>query len=239
MPPTSGATTWCSMKIGILQTGLVPETLVAEHGEYPQVFMDFLAGHGFDFETYSVVRGEFPNGPEAADGWLITGSRHGAYEGHDWIAPLEDLVRGAFAAGKPVVGICFGHQIIAQAMGGLVEKYAGGWAVGPQGYDLDGTSVTLNAWHQDQVITPPKGAQTVGHNAFCSHAALLYPGKAYSVQPHPEFSDAYTKALIETRGPGIVPQEILDKAATKIGTPLSQKALADQFALFFKEGKIA
>lgn len=227
------------MKIGILQTGLVPENLSEEHGEYPQVFMNFLAGNGFDFETYSVVRGEFPSGPEAADGWLITGSRHGAYEDHAWIAPLEDLVRGAFAAGKPVVGICFGHQIIAQALGGTVEKFQGGWAVGPQVYDLNGAQVTLNAWHQDQVTSPPKGAITVGSNDFCAHAALLYPGQAYSVQPHPEFSDAYTKGLIETRGPGIVPQNILDDADAKIGTPLSQKALADQFALFFREGRIA
>lgn len=227
------------MKIGILQTGLVPENLVEEHGEYPEVFMKFLTGYGFEFDSYSVVRGEFPSGPEAADGWLITGSRHGVYEDHPWIAPLEDLIRRAVAAGKPIVGICFGHQIIAQALGGRVEKYDGGWAIGPQDYDLNGQNITLNAWHQDQVITPPDGAKTVGSNAFCTHAALLYPGKAYSVQPHPEFSDAYTQDLIDTRGPGIVPQDILDQAAAKLGTPLSAQKLADQFALFFREGRIA
>ncbi|MGH1416579.1 MAG: type 1 glutamine amidotransferase [Pelagimonas sp.] len=227
------------LKIGILQTGLVPEDLVAEFGEYPEVFMSFLSGYGFDFDRYCVVRGEFPSGPEAADGWLITGSRHGVYEDHAWIPPLEQLVRGAFGADRPVVGICFGHQIIAQALGGTVEKYADGWAIGPQSYDINGQDITLNAWHQDQVITPPKGAQTVGGNDFCTHAALLYPGQAYSVQPHPEFSDAYTQALIDTRGPGLVPQNILKDAAAQLGVPLSSKVLADQFARFFRERRLA
>lgn len=227
------------MKIGILQTGLVPEDLVSAFGEYPQVFQDLLAEHGFDFDSYSVVRGEFPSGPEAADGWLITGSRHGVYEDHAWIPPLEELIRGAVAADRPVVGVCFGHQIIAQALGGHVEKFKGGWAIGPQDYELNGETVTVNAWHQDQVITPPEGAETVGSNAFCQHAALLYPGKAYSVQPHPEFSDAYTQALIDTRGPGLVPQDILDGAAKRLGAPLSQAKLAAQFALFFREGRIS
>ncbi|MBO9465037.1 type 1 glutamine amidotransferase [Tropicibacter sp. R15_0] len=227
------------MKIGILQTGLVPEDLVSAFGEYPQVFQDLLAEHGFDFDSYSVVRGEFPSGPEAADGWLITGSRHGVYEDHDWIPPLEELIRSAVAADRPVVGVCFGHQIIAQALGGHVEKFKGGWAIGPQDYELNGETVTVNAWHQDQVITPPEGAETVGSNAFCQHAALLYPGKAYSVQPHPEFSDAYTQALIDTRGPGLVPQDILDGAAKRLGAPLSQAKLAAQFALFFREGRIS
>ena len=67
----------------------------------------------------------FPEGIHDADGWLITGSRHGAYEDHPWIPPLEEFIRDAYAAQVPLVGICFGHQIIAQAMGGKVEKYQG------------------------------------------------------------------------------------------------------------------
>ena len=148
----------------------------------------------------------------AADGWLITGSRHGAYEDHAFIPVLEARIRDAFAAGVPVVGICFGHQIMAQALGGRVEKHTGGWVVGRRTYSFDTGPQTLNAWHQDQVVTPPDRALTVAHNSFCAHAALLYPGhRGFSVQAHPEFADAVVQGLIDHRGPGVVPEPLLQR----------------------------
>ncbi|WP_417719697.1 type 1 glutamine amidotransferase [Salipiger sp.] len=227
------------MKIGILQTGLVPEGMAETVGEYPDMFARLLDGRGFTFETYPVVKGAFPEGPEAADGWLITGSRHGVYEDHDWLPPLEELVRAIYAAGKPLVGVCFGHQVIAQALGGRVEKFAGGWKVGPTPYRFADGVRTINAWHQDQVVEAPQGAEVVAESEGCRYAALHYPGHAYTVQPHPEFDDTFTRALIETRGPGVVPQGQLDEASGKLGTPLDSAALADQFARFFRERTIA
>ncbi len=114
------------MRIGILQTGLAPENLSPAMGDYPDMFARLLDGQGFTFQTWRVVEGEFPADVHAADGWLITGSRHGVYEDHPWIAPLEQFIRDAYAAHVPLVGICFGHQIVAQAMGGRVERFAGG-----------------------------------------------------------------------------------------------------------------
>src|SRR5690606_24036163 len=122
--------------IGILQTGHAAEPIRAEQGDYDEMFRRLLGGHGFTFSTWNVVDGEFPEGPEAAEGWLITGSRHGAYEEHDWLPPLEDLIRAIREAKRPLVGICFGHQIVAQALGGRVEKFDGGWSVGPQHYTI-------------------------------------------------------------------------------------------------------
>ncbi len=129
------------MLIGILQTGLVPDVLHSEMGDYPDMFMRILDGNGFTFRTYRVVEGEFPASVTECDGWLITGSRHGAYEDLPWIPVLEQFIRDSFAAHVPMVGVCFGHQIIAQAMGGKVEKFAGGWAVGAQDYDFEGEKV--------------------------------------------------------------------------------------------------
>ena len=222
------------MKIGILQTGQAPEPLRSQTGDYPALFEYLLAGHGFRFVTWHVEAMEFPRSPADADGWLITGSRHGVYEDHAFIAPLEAFIRDALAEKKPVVGICFGHQIMAQALGGQVEKYAGGWAVGAQDYVFDGRCVTLNAWHQDQVIDPPKGARTIAHNAFCAHAALAYGQCGLSVQAHPEFGDSFIEGLIETRGRGVVPEALLRTAGERKGTARSAPEIAQLIADHFK-----
>ncbi|APZ51726.1 type 1 glutamine amidotransferase [Salipiger abyssi] len=227
------------MKIGILQTGLVPEILAQETGQYPAMFERLLGGQGFDFQTWSVVEGELPPGPDAADGWLITGSRHGAYEDHPWIAPLESLIRAIYDSGRPLVGVCFGHQIIAQALGGKVEKFDGGWTVGPTLYRYPDGVKLVQAWHQDQVTELPPGAEVVASAERCKYAALLYPGHAYTVQPHPEFDAAFVQGLIDHRGPGVVPQEQLDAAAEKLPLQLDSPDLGAQFARFFKEGRIA
>ena len=115
------------MKIGILQTGHSPDDFRKELGDYGEMFTKLLDGHGLEFQIWSVVDGILPEGVGEADGWLITGSKHGAYEDHDWIPPLEDFIRDTYADGRPMIGVCFGHKILAQALGGTVEKFTGGW----------------------------------------------------------------------------------------------------------------
>jgi GMP synthase (glutamine-hydrolysing) len=227
------------MKIGILQTGLAPDELKESFGEYPGFFERLLAGNGFTFESWPVVNNVFPNSAEDADGWLITGSRHGAYEDHVWIPPLEQLIRDIMSANRPLIGVCFGHQIIAQAMGGTVEKFKGGWAVGQQTYTFENEDMTINAWHQDQVVKRPEGALRVATNAFCENAALLYPGKAYTVQPHPEYGDDFIQGLIDTRGKGVVPDDLMQSAQARMGTPLNNATMARQFTTFFREGRLS
>ena len=223
------------MKIGILQTGLAPEMLAAEFGEYPDMFERLLAHKGFTFQTFRVVAGQFPAAARTCDGWLITGSRHGAYEDHAWIPPLEQFIRDAFAAHVPVVGVCFGHQIVAQAMGGKVEKFAKVWAVGAQDYDFAGQTLRLNAWHQDQVVIPPKGAKVIASSDFCANAALLYDTHAFTVQGHPEYGSDFINGLMLTRGKGVVPDALLAKAAEKLDLPTDSGKMADQIAAFFKQ----
>ena len=222
------------MLIGILQTGHVHDSLVGDHGNYPAMFERLLAGHGFEFATWRVVDMEFPSDVHDADAWLITGSRHGTYEDHPFIAPLEDFIRAAHIAKVPMVGICFGHQIIAQALGGRVEKHEKGWAVGATEYDFEGKPIRMNAWHQDQVVEVPPGAKVIGSNEFCENAALLYGDTIYTVQAHPEIRDDYMDGLIEARGRGIVPDPVLDASRERLGTSLDDKAVADQIAEFFK-----
>lgn len=222
------------MQIGILQTGMAPDALAPTMGEYPEMFAKLLAGNGFTFRTYAVVKGEFPAAATECDGWLITGSRHGVYEDHPWIPPLEQLIRDAFSAHVPVVGICFGHQIVAQAMGGKVEKFARGWAVGPTAYDFGGQTMTLNAWHQDQVVKAPQGAKVIAANAFCANAALLYDDRALTIQAHPEYGSDFIEGLIEHRGKGVVPDALLADAKDRLTMPLQDQTMAAQIAAFFK-----
>ena len=227
------------MHIGILQTGHVADDLIPENGDYPEIFERFLDGHGLSFTTYAVVDGQFPPGPEAADGWLITGSKHGAYEEHAWIPPLEELIRAIHAADRPMIGVCFGHQIIAQALGGKVEKFAGGWAVGRQEYPLAGTTMALNAWHQDQVTQRPTGAEVVSGNDFCENAALLYGDRIFTIQPHPEIDQTYLKGLLQVRAPGVVPQDRIVQATEALQAPTNSRELADLFVRFYRERRIA
>ena len=224
------------MKIGILQTGHAPDELRPTVGDVNNLFERLLDNQGFTFETFPVVDGDFPDGPEACDGWLITGSKHGAYEDLPWIAPLETLIRDVYRLGRPLVGICFGHQIIAQALGGKVEQFAGGWAVGRQTYDWNGTEIALNAWHQDQVIQLPTDATPVASNAHCQNAALVYGNRAFTVQAHPEFDSTFIQGLIDARA-GTVPPDLIETAKSNLGAEVSNDHLAAQIGAFFKEAR--
>ncbi|GAW33354.1 GMP synthase [Roseovarius sp. A-2] len=224
------------MKIGILQTGHAPDIVLPELGDYDTMMARMLDGQGFDFVTYSVVDEEFPDGPQDADGWLITGSKHGAYEDHAWIPPLEDLIRAIHAANLPMVGICFGHQIIAQALGGTVVKHPNGWRVGATEYDIEGTPLTLNAWHQDQVIEAPEEAELVGRAEGCDIAALRYGDHIFTVQPHPEFNATMMDRLIEHRAIGVVPDPLRDHARGRLAMPTDNSTMATRIADVFRKG---
>jgi GMP synthase-like glutamine amidotransferase len=227
------------MLIGILQTGQAPDALKPEAGDYPDMFERLLGGYGFTFRTWHVEAMQFPDGPQDADGWLITGSRHGAYEDHPFIKPLEALIRDIYAARVPLVGVCFGHQIIAQALGGKVERYAGGWTVGPTDYDFGGETVTLNAWHRDQVTVAPPSAKVVATSDFCANAALVYDDRAFTVQAHPEFRTEFVEGLMRTRGPGLVPDDLMATARARAADPIDDLTMAGRIAAFFKAPRAA
>lgn len=237
------------MKIGVLQAGPVADELVEAHGEYDRVFRTFLrrADPSMDTIGWAVFDGDFPGAPDDADGWIISGSKHGVYEDHAWIPPLKDFVRDVVAARRPLIGVCFGHQIMAEALGGRVEKFSGGWGIGPHEYiAANGANrppgapdrLSLHAVHQDQVIIVPPDAEVLYASSFCANAALAYgdPNAPYalSIQPHPEFDDAFTRRLIECRRGAAFPEDASDAALSEIGEPTDSDWVARWFTNFLK-----
>lgn len=220
------------MKIGILMTGHAADAIHETHGDYDAMFARLLDGHGLEFVSYDVEGGQLPDSPEECDGWLITGSKHGVYEDHPWIKPLEEFIRAVHAAGRPLIGVCFGHQIVAQALGGKVVKYPGGWSVGRKEYRIDGQKLALNAWHQDQVVGVPDGARVIGSSDFCANAALIYGDTILTIQPHPEFAAPILADLIRLRGRGVVPDDLLANAEARLDTPTDADRFADRMAEF-------
>lgn len=221
------------MLIGILQCGHFPEELQGETGDYGEIYTNFLDGYGFDFQVFPVCDGVFPDAATDCDGWLISGSKHGAYEDHDWIARLESLIREIRDAGRPLVGVCFGHQIIAQALGGTVEKFAGGWSVGHTTYQFDDGEQALNAWHQDQISQLPPGAQVLASSDRCAYAALAYGERIYSIQPHPEFNRREVAGLLRVRG-DTLDAAIRTQAEAGLDKPDANKTQADRIAAFYQ-----
>lgn len=192
------------MKIGIIECGPVPAPLQDRYVSYPAMFAAQLRPllPGANFTTISVVSGEALPAPDACDAWLIPGSRHGVYDDLPWIEPLKHFIREAARLKRPMAGVCFGHQIIAEALGGRVEKAAQGFRIGLEQYSTTlggdtGQSVTMPAFHQDQIIVPPPDAEVVATSAACAYAALRYrDAPVLSVQFHPEFSRDYLADLI-------------------------------------------
>jgi GMP synthase-like glutamine amidotransferase len=233
------------MKIGILEAGLLREEMASRFDPYPAMFADFLglAHADFEYETVSSIRGETPSSVHDCDGWLITGSRHGVYDRLDWMEPLQEFVRALAVAEVPLIGVCFGHQIIAAALGGEVVKSDKGWGVGLHRYRIDRRHSWMSgaereagiyAFHQDQVVSLPENAEVFLSSDFCPYAGLSYGSSIISVQAHPEFETDYEIALLEAYGGSVVPPEVAAAALADMqGREADRGLLADWFTRFF------
>jgi GMP synthase-like glutamine amidotransferase len=204
------------------------------------MFMRLLGAGAHDWRVYAVDEGHLPAAPEDCDAYIVTGSAAGVYDDDPWIASLLDFLRDARGRAK-LVGICFGHQAMAQAFGGKVIKSPKGWGIGAHDYRIvgrqawmDGSdSLRLPASHQDQVVEVPPGAEITVASDFTPIAGLVWRDHpAISFQPHPEFEPAYATALIEARRGKVYPDAEADRAVASYAAADDRARVAGWIARF-------
>lgn len=233
------------MKLTIVETGLPPESLRGEWPDYPEMFEKLLSPHlpGWEFATLSVAKGEAFTDPADLDAILITGAAAGVYDEEPWMDPLMDFIRWTAASQTPQVGICFGHQALAQALGAQVRKSDKGWGIGRHVYDIaarpawmdgyDEPTFALGVSHQDQVETLPPGAEQVAGSTFCPFAALNYPAApAISFQGHPEYSPEFSCALYGIRKGTRIATELVEAAEDSFAASIDNDLVARWIASF-------
>jgi GMP synthase-like glutamine amidotransferase len=233
------------MRLTIIQTGDVPEPLRDNFGPYPVMFERMFegTGNGFSYEVVRVDDNSLLPDPSRIEGIVITGSPAGVYEDHAWLPPLREFIRRAYSAKTPMLGVCFGHQIMADALGGDVRKSDKGWGLGRHVYRVASRpdfmaeapeTLAIACSHQDQVIVPPPEAEVILASDFTPNAGLFYKsGKALSFQPHPEFLDDYALALVELRR-GRAPDSIVDQGVASFAQSSDSAQMADYIGRFFR-----
>jgi len=198
------------MKLGILKTDAVRPEWASNFGEYPDMFTALLGrvDSSLEFVTYDVEEGEYPGDVDEVDAYLITGSKSSVYDDKPWIATLMDFVRTLNARKKKVVGICFGHQIVAHALGGKTAKSSKGWGVGrhthrfdviPAWHDGGESDFDILVSHQDQIVENANGATVLASSDFCENAVVQLEDHILTFQGHPEFVSGYSREIMELR----------------------------------------
>lgn len=190
-----------------------PGDLARDHGRY-DAMVRALLGPAHDYRTIRVFEGVLPADPGAHDAYVVTGSSAGVHDGLPWVETLAGFLRAAKGRAA-ILGICFGHQVMAHAFGGRVAKAPQGWGLGMHRYALcnrpdwmgAAESVVVMASHQDQVVESPPGATVIGTSGFTPNAMIDHGDGAVSFQCHPEFTDWFARDLIATHdAPDIGPE---------------------------------
>lgn len=234
------------MKLTIIETGQAPDAIRDQFPDYPDMFRQMFdaVDAGIECETVSIVRGAALPDPERLEAVIYTGSPAGVYEDHPWIPPLMQFIRASAEARLPQVGICFGHQAMAEALGGKVEKSDKGWGVGRHRYDILSApgwvgaappEMAVAVSHQDQVILKPAAADIVARSGFTEYAGLSYRGfPALSFQCHPEFEPDFAAALYSARRGKTLAEDEAEAAVASLQGACDRRFLASWIASFLK-----
>jgi GMP synthase-like glutamine amidotransferase len=230
------------LRIGLLMVGHVDPKSQHIAGDYPDLFGSLLTPLGIELVRYDLDEGRFPNSVDECDGWLCSPSRLSTYDPIDWLKDAESLLRTIVTREKPYVGICFGHQLLAQALGGVVERSPYGWGVGVRDYEVvasrpwmdpSQTSISLIGSHQDQVVTLPTGAELLFRSDYCPNGGFAIGERAWTLQVHPEFVAPLADHLLAGRIELIGADRVAAARAT-LDRKLDRGLIAAWIARFFR-----
>lgn len=232
------------MKIGILVAQPVFKDLETRYGSFAERFTNLLKGADSRarIQIFRILEDEWPAGPADCDAFLITGSFHGVYDPEPWIPRLAEFIRRCEQDKVKLAGICFGHQIIAHALGGCAHKSRKGWGVGNQTFHIERAfpwmrpgrkKVSLLYFHQDQVVALPPGSVNIGGDEFCPYRMFVVNDHILAIQGHPEFDAAFERALLDLKKGGI-PPEVYKAAMASLNKKDDSSTIARWTINFFK-----
>ncbi len=233
------------MKIGILETDQLDQKLRQSFGSYGEQFSKLFhqIDPTLDIEYFDMIEQKYPDKIDQCDAYLITGSKFSAYQTIDWIARLQNYILELNDLKKPLIGICFGHQLIAHTLGGLTEKSSKGWGVGLKTIQIAEqqswmsnyqNKIALLVSHQDQVVKLPAKANLVASSDFCVYAAFQIEQHILCFQGHPEFTKSYLKVLMEKRK-AIIGEKIFKQASDSLSVKNDSVLIAKWLLNFFTE----
>jgi GMP synthase-like glutamine amidotransferase len=201
-----------ALLIGILETDKLDDEIQQGYGSYAEMFCRLFISvdNTVTFKNYQVISNEFPADINECDAYLITGSKSSAYDTTDWIVKLKQFINTLNKHKKTLIGICFGHQIIAEALGGKVQQSDKGWGLGTMTYSVlkkqswmqnSVNQFKLVITHHDQVQVLPPTAQLIAGNDFCPIAAFQLEHHILTFQGHPEFTADFANHLLKFQQP--------------------------------------
>lgn len=229
--------------VGLLVCDHVSPELIDEFGDYPEMFSELLRPQGLTLEMFDVISGELPESVDQCRAWMVTGSRYSVYDDEPWIETLKDFVSEIAESEGCYVGICFGHQMLAHALGGAVRRSERGWGVGVKSVDVvatrdwmlpaTGTYRILNS-HADQVEALPEGGVLLAASEHCPIAMFEVGTRLLGIQGHPEFTPGYAETLLRRRRGSLIPEGVADAGLRTLTEEVDRELLASWVGAFLR-----